>query len=117
MTDIKEKIKGTPENDDNNVISSGSADRVGGQKKSAMSLNENGVLISGKAEKDNKKEPAPAKKTEDVAIYSSKNVTWQGVGSVSKGYNIVSKAEAAKWQGRSHIRPATPEEVAAHYGK
>jgi len=41
----------------------------------------------------------------------------RGVGSVSKGYNIVSKAEAAKWQGRSHIRPATPEEVAAHYGK
>jgi len=33
MTDMKEKIKGTPENDDNNVISSGSADRVGGQKK------------------------------------------------------------------------------------
>lgn len=51
-----------------------------------------------------------------VAIHSTKNVVWEGVGKVEKGYNIVSKAEADKWLTRSHVRLATPEEVAREYG-
>lgn len=51
-----------------------------------------------------------------VAIHSTKNVIWEGVGKVEKGYNIVSKAEAEKWLTRNHIRLATPEEVAREYG-
>ena len=117
MSDMKEKIKGAPETTDNNVISSGSANRKGGKKKSALVTNESGALVSGKAEKLNKKETVIAKKSEGVALYSTKNVSWQGVGSLSKGYNIVSEAEAAKWQTRNHVRLATPEEVAAAYGK
>jgi len=117
MSDTKQKIKGAPETDDNNVISSGGANRKGGKKKSALITNETGALVSGKAEKTNKKETVTAKKTEGVALYSTKNVSWQGVGSLSKGYNIVSKEEAEKWQTRNHVRPATPEEVAAAYGK
>lgn len=65
--------------------------------------------------------PKTAVKTADkrkstVAIHSTKNVVWEGVGKVEKGYNIVSKAEADKWLTRSHIRLATPEEVAREYG-
>ena len=117
MSDTKEKIKGAPETDDNNVISSGSANRKGGKKKSALVTNENGALVSGKADKLNKKETVTAKETKGVALYSTKNVSWQGVGNLKKGYNIVSEEEAAKWQTRNHVRPATPEEVAAAYGK
>jgi hypothetical protein len=51
-----------------------------------------------------------------VAIYSTKNVVWEGVGKVEKGYNIVPKAEADKWLTRNHVRLATPEEVAREYG-
>lgn len=51
-----------------------------------------------------------------VAIHSTKNVVWEGVGKIDKGYNIVSKAEADKWLTRSHVRLATPEEVAREYG-
>ena len=54
---------------------------------------------------------------ETVAIYSTKNVTWAGVGKVYTGYNIVEKDAAAKWLTRSHIRTATPEEVAREFGK
>ena len=69
--------------------------------------------------------PAPAKKAakaekpavEKVAIHSTKNVTWAGVGKVYNGYNLVTPAEAAQWLTRSHIRTATPEEVAAEFGK
>ena len=117
MSDTKEKIKGVPETSDENVISSGSANRKGGKKKSALVTNESGALVSGKAEKLNKKETVTAKKSEGVAIYSTKNVSWQGVGNISKGYNIVSEEEAARWQTRGHVRLATPEEVAAAYGK
>lgn len=55
------------------------------------------------------------KSEETVAIHSSRNVSWQGVGSVSMGYNIVSESAAEKWLTRSHIRMATPEEVAGAY--
>jgi hypothetical protein len=51
-----------------------------------------------------------------VAIYSTKNVNWEGVGKVVSGYNIVSKAQAEKWLTRKHIRLATPEEVAQEFG-
>ena len=53
---------------------------------------------------------------ETVALHSTKNVVWEGVGKVEKGYNIVKKSEAAQWLKRSHIREATPEEVAREYG-
>ncbi len=56
-------------------------------------------------------------KPEKVAIHSTKNVSWDGVGNVSKGYNIVTQAQADKWLTRSHIRMATPQEVAQEFGK
>ena len=64
------------------------------------------------------KEPAKTndKRKVTVAIHSTKNVVWEGVGKVEKGYNIVSRAEADKWLTRSHARLATPEEVAREYG-
>lgn len=62
-----------------------------------------------------------SKKTEEVkktiAIHSTKNVTWQGVGKVYRGYNIVTEEAAAQWLTRNHIRTATPEEVAKEFGK
>lgn len=62
-----------------------------------------------------------AKKTEEapekVAIHSTKNVTWEGVGKVYRGYNIVTKEASEKWLTRSHTRIATPEEVAKEFGK
>jgi len=54
---------------------------------------------------------------ETVAIFSTKNVTWPEVGKVYRGYNIVEKEAASKWLTRSHIRAATPEEVAREFGK
>jgi hypothetical protein len=51
-----------------------------------------------------------------VAIHSTKSVRWEEVGSVSKGYNIVTKAQADKWLTRSHVRTATPEEVKKAFG-
>jgi hypothetical protein len=64
-----------------------------------------------------KKSPATAKKAETVAIFSTRNVTWTGVGKVYRGYNIVEKAAADKWLTRDHIRPASPEEVAQEFGR
>jgi hypothetical protein len=75
-------------------------------------------------EKPAKTEPKPSKpktskkKDEDkiVAVFSTKNVTWNGVGKVYRGYNIVTQEEADLWVTRSHIRVATPEEVAKEFG-
>ena len=66
---------------------------------------------------EKKKSSKPATKKDTVALYSTKNVTWSEVGKVYRGYNIVDKSAADKWLTRSHIRVATPEEVAKEFGK
>jgi hypothetical protein len=66
---------------------------------------------------ERKKKEKVAEVKETVALYSTKNVTWSEVGKVYRGYNIVEKEAAAKWLTRSHIRTATPEEVAREFGK
>ena len=64
-----------------------------------------------------KKNSKTSEVKETVALYSTKNVTWSEVGKVYRGYNIVEKDAAEKWLTRSHIRIATPEEVAKEFGK
>jgi hypothetical protein len=79
----------------------------------------NGAIGATTAPRESRK-PAkrvPEEKKETVAIHSSKNVSWEGVGNVNRGINIVSKAAADKWLTRSHITLATPEEVAREFGK
>ena len=66
------------------------------------------------------KKSAPSKKKaaqDTVALHSTKNVTWPGVGKVYTGYNVVDKDAADQWLTRSHIRVATPDEVAKAFGK
>jgi purine nucleoside phosphorylase len=78
-----------------------------------------GVIGATKAPKtsEKKKKVKVAEKKETVALYSTKNVTWSEVGKVYRGYNIVDKDAAEKWLTRSHIRTASPEEVAKEFGK
>ena len=79
----------------------------------------NGAIGATTAARSERK-TAPAKskgKKETVALYSNKNVTWSGVGTVYRGYNIVGKEEADKWLTRDHVRIATPDEVAKAFGK
>ena len=54
---------------------------------------------------------------EKVAVYSKGNIFWSGVGSLTKGYNIVTKEASVKWLTKKSVREATPQEVAKHYGK
>lgn len=75
-----------------------------------------GATTAAVASPRKKKEKA-AEVKEKVALYSTKNVTWSEVGKVYRGYNIVDKDAAEKWLTRSHIRTATPEEVAKEFGK
>ena len=78
-----------------------------------------GVIGSASASvtKANKKPKAvEGKEVEKVAVYSSKNVTWTGVGKVYVGFNIVTKDQAEKWLTRNHTRLATPDEVAKEFG-
>jgi hypothetical protein len=56
------------------------------------------------------------KEVEKVALHSTKNVSWPGVGKISKGYNIVNADKAESWLTRDHVRTAAPEEVAREFG-
>lgn len=50
--------------------------------------------------------------SQKVALYSSKNLYWEGVGRLRRGFNIVTAAQADSWLSRDDIRVATPAEVA-----
>lgn len=81
---------------------------------------ETGAIGVKKSTPKKKTATSAAPKTErkvTVAVYSTKNVVWENVGKIAKGYNILPKAEADKWLTRSHVREATPEEIAREYGK
>lgn len=58
-----------------------------------------------------------SKNKEKIAIYSVKNIYWNGLGEVKEGYNIVDKEDSEQWLTHKAVREATPEEVAKHYGK
>lgn len=78
----------------------------------------NGVIGTGKVVKTAKKAaPAKAPKPNTVAVRSTKNVSWLGVGKITKGINIVSEKEAEQWLTRDHVTKVTPEEVAKEFGK
>jgi hypothetical protein len=81
---------------------------------------EDGVIGTGKAKVEKKKaSPAAAKAVksgEKVAIFAARNVRWQEVGSIAKGYNIVSKEDAEKWLTVNNVRLATPEEIKTYLG-
>jgi DNA-binding protein H-NS len=103
-----------------NVITSGSQ-RSGKPKEEVAGLVSitNGVIGTGSVKPKPKAgvKVNPKPKEDKVAVYSSKNVTWNGVGKVYKGYNIVTEEVANKWLTRDHIRLATPAEVAQEFGK
>jgi hypothetical protein len=66
---------------------------------------------------ENVKQGKEQPKEEKVALYSTRNIHWNGLGSLAVGYNIVSKEASEKWITRKAVRIAQPEEVASYYGK
>jgi hypothetical protein len=108
----KEAVKAQEERND--VISS---DKMATSPNLSVTSNEENVIGSASAEKKETVKPKAFESKDTVAIYSTRNVNWSGVGQVSKGYNIVTKQASEKWATRDHIRLATPEEVARDFGK
>ncbi len=107
------------ESEDRSVISSEDVSPKGGLKKSPIKVDNLGVITTATA--DNFKDKVFSSKpkieeVEKVAIHSEKNMNWNGIGRVSKGYNIVTKEAADMWLTRKGVREVEPEEVATHYG-
>lgn len=66
--------------------------------------------------KETKKPEVIQESKEKVAVYSLRNLYWNGVGELTKGYNIVTKEAASQWLTNKSVRSATPEEVKRAYG-
>jgi hypothetical protein len=83
----------------------------------SLGFTETGAIGSMAADGPKKEtKPASVDLAEKVALHSTKSVRWEEVGAISKGYNIVTKAQAEKWLTRSHVRIASPEEVQKAFG-
>lgn len=122
QTAKKRAIKEAAPTTDTKVIGSGTTTGKSKTKRvAAVAPIADGVIGSStKIVEVKEKDPAVVAepKQETVAVYSSKNVSWDGVGKIKRGYNILPKDVADKWiTTRSHhARLATPEEVAKEFG-
>ena len=118
FTNLKQKSKGVPETDADNVIGSSRTNAKGGKKTGAVTTTKNGAIGSGPANKSPKVKATEPKETKakTVALFSTRNVLVEGMGKITKGYNIVDEAKAEQWLKRDHVRIATPKEVAEEYG-
>lgn len=67
--------------------------------------------------KEESKPAVVSQPEEKVAVYSSRNLNWNGVGELTIGYNIVTREQAEQWVTHKSVREATPEEVKRAYGK
>jgi hypothetical protein len=83
----------------------------------SMESNNEKVIGSTQRVGTNSTPKAKPEAEEKLALYSSKNVSWPGVGKILKGYNIVTKSASEKWLQRDHVRVASPEEVARNFGR
>lgn len=103
--------------EDANIVSSPKASVPAKPKKPSVGI-VNGAIGSTGA--DRKAKPAPAvaePEPKTVAVFSSKNISWTGVGKLRSGYNILTERQAEHWLTRKSVRLATPEEVAKEFNK
>ena len=82
----------------------------------ALGFTETGAIGSMAADGPSKTINTDVNLSGKVALHSTKSVRWEEVGSLSRGYNIVTEKQAEKWLTRSHVRIATPEEVKKAFG-
>ena len=82
----------------------------------ALGFTETGAIGSMAADGPSKTINSEANLSGKVALHSTKSVHWQEVGTLSRGYNIVTQKQADKWLTRSHVRIATPEEIQKAFG-
>jgi len=76
------------------------------------------VIASWTPKEESAEKPQKKKAEEEkIALFSGRNIFWNGVGELVKGYNIVNKEVSEKWLTHNMVRIATPQEVAKHYGK
>ena len=122
LTNTESNISAVEEESDQVVIGS---DKIVTGKRNLVpntKKDDNGVMTVRSADNfknkefDSNKKIEKVKEDDKVAVFSEKNMNWNGIGRVSPGYNIVTKEAAEKWLTRKGIREATPKEVAAHYG-
>jgi hypothetical protein len=82
----------------------------------ALGFTETGAIGSMAADGPSKTINSEVNLSGKVALFSTKSVRWEEVGTLNRGYNIVTEKQADKWLTRSHVRIATPEEVQKAFG-
>lgn len=114
-----EIVDATVKNDDDQEVIVGPT-KGKSPRTSNSFMNDENVLSSKAADSALKRKvntEKPKDDSEKIALWSNKNIRWTGVGTLTKGYNIVTKEAADQWLAKEGIREATPEEVASYYGK
>ncbi len=57
------------------------------------------------------------KEKEVTYLWSDRSLYWNGVGNLSKGFNVVLKANEDKWLSKGGVRKATQDEINKEHGR
>lgn len=61
--------------------------------------------------------PSARKEKEVTYLWSDRSLYWNGVGNLSKGFNVVLKASEDKWLSKGGVRKATQDEINKEHGR
>ena len=86
------------------------------QPVQSLGFTETGAIGSMAADGPSKVVNSEVNLSGKVALYSTKSVRWEEVGTLNRGSTRVTQKQADKWLTRSHVRVATPEEVQKAFG-
>jgi hypothetical protein len=80
-------------------------------------------LLAKRFPEPSKYEKVPTVKTSSIlnskkkmVVHSQRNATWEGVGKVYKGHNLVTEDQGRLWLSRAFIRISTEEEAVQEFG-
>lgn len=92
----------------------------GSNEEQVLAPVENGAIGAVKKKKaapKPKAKPAPVvAANEKVAVFANRNLVWQGLGKLTKGYNFVTADAAEKWLTIGGVRKAEPTEIKTNLG-
>lgn len=77
-----------------------------------------GVIGTGKVKKEAPKPKLASKEgtVSTVALFASRNISWNGLGKLVKGYNLVPAEAAKQWLTLDSVKAVTPEEIKTNLG-
>lgn len=114
---LSELVEEAPESATEDVITATVVGKGTEEVNVLAPVGDNAIGSTTRKKSSKKAESKPSTSNEEkpqkVAVFSERNISWTGVGKISKGYNFVDATLAEKWVTLQGVREADHSEIQA----